>query len=651
MDGQTRRQLPLNTIPFVLAASGHCDLVPEHLPRLREEVRKVIRRIAARLSSTPLLLLTGLAKGADQLIADVAIEEGAYLAAALPLSKDVYRASMDKASQEEFDRLLDKASIIIHPPLLAGDEEDTSEASPYSKLGTFLAQHCQALIALWDGSGSYGEGGTFDAVRSVLNGVEYKDCIEPFRGTVYHIVTPRKDSAERLSDPAFSFHVMRCQSEQEQIARAVPVKYISKLPKGTKEESDKDEPFLKPADQKQWRLVPRNPVWRWLARQPGSQEAAGWRGRCWERIVEPAPSERHLNQFNRGAQRVARKQSFSYQLKPAEWIKEPWRYLERIDACYGSADAISMKYQAQTKIYRAGILAFVALAALAAATHAELPEKLDWLWLVLPGCLFIAFVIHRFAQLFQVENWFLDSRVLAEALRVQYFWELGGVREPVWNYYVVHRPSELGWVFTALCGVSLLAHEHDEERPRQPAEEGIDVAARKWVQGQANWYRKKSKEQHAKLERAESISKFTLGLMIFVSLAYGGIALFESGAKPILGNVHLLAEIWAATKAWEPKIFLLTAIVSIAVGAFKIWLEQSGYDEQARNYSRMHHLFFHRYKRLNSLLSRKKDGRNTPVPVQDVTAILRDIGTKALEENSIWLIMHREHQLKVTSLG
>jgi hypothetical protein len=40
-----------------------------------------------------------------------------------------------------------------------------------------------------------------------------------------------------------------------------------------------------------------------------------------------------------------------------------------------------------------------------------------------------------------------------------------------------------------------------------------------------------------------------------------------------------------------------------------------------------------------------------PERMQHAVDVLCDLGIKALEENSIWLVMHREHPIKVTGGG
>jgi hypothetical protein len=77
-------------LPLVLGASGHCDLRNEDIPRLEQEVTCILQIIKGRYSGangrTPLIVLSALAEGADQLIARVALRQGVHLVAPVPMA-------------------------------------------------------------------------------------------------------------------------------------------------------------------------------------------------------------------------------------------------------------------------------------------------------------------------------------------------------------------------------------------------------------------------------------------------------------------------------------------------------------------------------------------------------------------------------------
>jgi hypothetical protein len=189
-------QLP-SPAPYVIAVTGHRDLRPQDLAALREEVRKVLVGIRARVGSTPLLLLSGLAEGADQLVAEVALEVGVPLAAILPMPLDIYRVQMPEEAQKKLDHLLAQAEMRVELPLEGRTPEQlkTSNdalAACYEALALFLVRYGQALIALWDGKPSDKPGGTCRVVEYAGFGPSGSaEKVETRCEVVYHVVTPR----------------------------------------------------------------------------------------------------------------------------------------------------------------------------------------------------------------------------------------------------------------------------------------------------------------------------------------------------------------------------------------------------------------------------------------------------------------------------
>jgi hypothetical protein len=78
---------------------------------------------------------------------------------------------------------------------------------------------------------------------------------------------------------------------------------------------------------------------------------------------------------------------------------------------------------------------------------------------------------------------------------------------------------------------------------------------------------------------------------------------------------------------------------SLAIGLFRVWVEQAGYAEQARNYNRMAHVFRRAAKRVAGDLDAGK--------LDQARETLSRLGIEALEENGDWLLLHRERPLKV----
>jgi hypothetical protein len=111
-----------------------------------------------------LLLISPLADGADQLVAEEALNLGFALHALLPFAKGDYRSDLlDEESRGGFDRLLARAERVLELPGLRGHE-----AAAYAMTGRATVAHCDLLIAVWDGLDARGRGGTAEVVQLAL---------------------------------------------------------------------------------------------------------------------------------------------------------------------------------------------------------------------------------------------------------------------------------------------------------------------------------------------------------------------------------------------------------------------------------------------------------------------------------------------------
>lgn len=146
-----------------VGVTGHRDLRPD--PALTKQVRDALQRvreIAASSGSTPLRLavVSPLAEGADRIVARVALEDPeAILEAPLPMPEEEYTKDFEtEESKREFRDLLDGAAAVSVQP-----DSGTREQA-YERVGRYVVDSCDVVIALWDGQPSQGKGGTAEIV-------------------------------------------------------------------------------------------------------------------------------------------------------------------------------------------------------------------------------------------------------------------------------------------------------------------------------------------------------------------------------------------------------------------------------------------------------------------------------------------------------
>src|SRR5258708_30969789 len=206
----TNRDVRAVRAPLVIGVTGHRDLLAEDLEPLENKVRESLRSLQTQYPSTPIILLSPLAEGADRLAARVALEIGARLIVPLPMARSEYEQDFKSGeSLEEFHRLLEQAEHRFEVPLPArpreGARAGTARDRQYEEVGKYIARESQILLALWNGIPSGKVGGTTEIVGFKLRvAPDRPDCdLQPLElFPVYRIVTRRR-SSPALQGPLF----------------------------------------------------------------------------------------------------------------------------------------------------------------------------------------------------------------------------------------------------------------------------------------------------------------------------------------------------------------------------------------------------------------------------------------------------------------
>ena len=161
--------LPATTV----GVTGHRAIPPAAFRHVRSGI--VAALTAAGPARRPLEVLSSLAVGADQMFAEVALAHGARLTAVLP-SAD-YERTFATDERVLYRRLLERA----HRHVVLDHAEVSDEA--YYEAGTWIADHSDLILAVWDGRPARGHGGTGEIVdyarrRGTPVSVIWKDGVE-----------------------------------------------------------------------------------------------------------------------------------------------------------------------------------------------------------------------------------------------------------------------------------------------------------------------------------------------------------------------------------------------------------------------------------------------------------------------------------------
>jgi hypothetical protein len=137
-----------------IGVTGHRILT--ELDKVNAGVEDALRRIAQTFPGTPWTVVSALAEGADRVVVQcVLAHRPTRLVVPLPLPvSDYLAACASPESRHEFLTLLAQTDEVIELP-----PAPTRDAA-YEEAGLYVLEHCEVLLAIWDGQGAQGQGGT-----------------------------------------------------------------------------------------------------------------------------------------------------------------------------------------------------------------------------------------------------------------------------------------------------------------------------------------------------------------------------------------------------------------------------------------------------------------------------------------------------------
>lgn len=402
--------------PLVIGVTSHRNLLPGEVARLRVLTRQFLQRLHAEFPTLPLIVMSALAAGGDQLVAEEALAIGARLVAPLPLPLDEYAHDFtEPADRKHFEALCAKATLIESPLIeieLLGDAGSAGHSRDwhYAQVGVYVASHCHILLALWDGKASPLPGGTAQVVDYYLTG--RKPAL---------IEQRRNARGENLIDDhnqRLAYHIV-CSRENEAGAPAAP-------------------------------LEPMQTLWR-----TGEESRTG---------SEDMPHKFHavftrIAQFNVDCARHAT--SIEAAVREAEEAAsktEPAVVNTAIEQCFSVADWLAIHYQKRVQAAMRAMYSLAALMGFAFVLYDGLNQaQMIYVFLVLFA---VGVILDRVAGKRDWHRKYLDYRALAEGLRVQAYWRRAGLSmtgdaEFAHDNFLQKQDVDLAWIRNVMRAAAL----------------------------------------------------------------------------------------------------------------------------------------------------------------------------------------------------
>lgn len=489
------RDVPLLANSLVVGVTGHRHLRAGDVAGLQAGVRAFLEGLRGRYPDLPLVVLSPMAEGSDQLVAQVALDLGLRVVAPLPLPLELYRDDFgDPASLALLERQLRRVEVLELPLQPGATAASLARPGPardrhYRRAGVFVSSHCHLLLALWDGEDSGRLGGTADILRFHLLGATQD-------GPGHH------RAADTLLGP-----------DQENVVFHLPA-----AREGSGKPADAQARWLAAGDDMQVVPVLPDAFERMFARHAALN--ADMRRYAAPIAAQPPPSA-------------------------AAAACPVWR-------TFAAADWLARLHQRRVGRVQLTTYVLVALMGFAFFTYTDVVSDdvviYSFLVLFLVGTLLMAIASRR-----EWQRKYLDYRALAEGLRVQSYWRRAGILVPgarafAHDNFMQKQDVELGWIRNVMRGAGL-----DGLRVPVAADAGqVQAVVEEWVgasggEGQLGYYAASWRRRARLHRRAELLGRacFGLGVALCVVLALFAGRL-DGQAKQVLVSLMGILSVAAA---------------------------------------------------------------------------------------------------------
>jgi hypothetical protein len=563
---------------LIIGVTAHRDLLASLVPEIERDVSAFIERLRDAHPGLPLMVMSGLAEGGDRLVARCALALGIPVSVPLPLPLDDYVADFAAAeSRAELAALLARSQV-FELPLASGNDAESvrrpgaARDRQYAQMGVYISSHCQVLLALWDGRRPEAVGGTADVVHFHLHGempglLDVEEAppnlfADDDSDLVYHIACPRAREPGEVAQPLAA---------------------------------------------------------QWLTRSTDSP-GSGPMPPAYQRLFG------HLQAFNADARKYAEPIARDGRsLLPREGEVACPPAAQAIDRLYMRADWLALHFRQRVH----NSLLFLHVLAVLTGLMFMLYSDFDTARINLVALLALFSAGLLVARIGARRGWhrrYLDYRVLAEGLRVQYYWTIAGVPTAhrvrfAYDSFMQKQDVELGWIRHVMRGASL-----GQRGATDNDSGGLRWVVANWVgdggsTGQLGYFRRRAGERERKYRHTEALGRISLA----TSLGCAVVLLLLHDQLPAgIGRVLLV----------------LMGVAALFAGVREAYSHKLADKELIKQYRFMARIFAAAAQRL---------AQNNDAVQQ--RRVLEALGEAALEEHAEWILMHRERPLEHNRLG
>ncbi len=220
---------------------------------------------------------------------------------------------------------------------------------------------------------------------------------------------------------------------------------------------------------------------------------------------------------------------------------------------------------------------------------------------------------------------YIDNRMLAEALRVQMYWHMRGMRESVARYVLRAHTRNYSWakhVLNAIYGYTI-----PETNQRALS---VRYVAEKWFDEQIKFFLKKIKEIQKSIRFFSVLFNILLGFGILMVIAIFFLSVYAD-----------------IDFSWMRVQYVSSLMIMFAFFA-KAYADKKAYQNLYTEYELMLNIFNKAKKQMENILSwQPVESEGKRRKEENINKVFLKVGKEALLENARWYVVYKDRKAKL----
>jgi hypothetical protein len=227
-------------------------------------------------------------------------------------------------------------------------------------------------------------------------------------------------------------------------------------------------------------------------------------------------------------------------------------------------------------------------------------------------------IIYSYSRITKDHSKYLYNRTLAEALRIQFYWNIAGINQNVSDFILrIHR-KEFTWIEHLLSSIYGITYVN-----KPITSEDINTLTTSWVKNQADFFESSIKKMKQKLTQYHIISNLS-----FI-IAFG-----------LLLSIFFLENFYVENNYMNSLQVVIGTLLSI-FALIRAFIQIKGYDQLLNQYELMNVLYQKAGQKINLISSTMKEAEKQRAYLKELFFI---IGKEALIENGNWYLILKEKE-------